>query len=91
MNKQQKIDINEATKEDLTKIPGIGDATADAIIQFRDERGRINDINELEEAEQISEQNLDSLREWLTVGPEGEKEEEWEAESSEEAESSDLE
>lgn len=72
--KQKKIDINEATKEDLMKIPGVGDVTADAIIEFRDSRGRIDDISELEEAEQINSQDIESLSEWITVGSLGSEE-----------------
>ncbi len=82
MDKQQKINVNEASKEDLMKIPGVGEGTARAIIELRDERGRINDIEELQDAEQINPREIDSLREWLTVGPEGKEEEEWETESS---------
>jgi DNA uptake protein ComE-like DNA-binding protein len=30
-----KVDINSASKEDLMKVPGIGDATADKIVAGR--------------------------------------------------------
>jgi competence protein ComEA len=64
----QKYDINTASKEDLAKIPGVDDTIADAIIEFRDSHGWINDLDELTEAEQLNEQEIEPLREWLTVG-----------------------
>lgn len=80
---QHKIDINTATEEDLMLIPGLGEKTAQAIIDFRDSQGRIDDVNELADAEQLDVRDLSLLREWLTAGPGGEEEEE-EEESEEE-------
>jgi len=82
MARQQKIDINEASKEELIRIAGIDDKTAQAIIEYRESHGRINDIDELADAEEINPRDLDALREWLTTGSEGEEqvseeEEEW--------------
>ncbi len=84
MARQQKIDINEASKEELVQIAGIDDKTAQAIIEYRESHGRINDIDDLADAGDIDPRDLDALREWLTTGPEGkeemgaeEEEEEW--------------
>lgn len=68
MAQHEKFDINEASMEELTRIPGISDFTAQAIIEFRESHGQITDIEELTEARQLTEQDIDSLREWLTVG-----------------------
>jgi len=76
----EKFNVNEASKEELTQIPGVGDETAQAIIDYRESHGWIDDISELEDAEQINPRDIDSLRQWLTTGS---KEEE--GEESEEA------
>ena len=76
MARHEKFDVNEATQEELSQIPGVGDATAQAIIDFRESRGRIDDISQLAEAKQINPRDIDQLREWLTAGPEEEEEEE---------------
>jgi len=82
MATHEKLNVNEASKEELTQIPGMGDKTAQAIIEFRENHGWIDDISELEDAEQINPRDIDRLREWLTTGEEDkeegdEGEEEW--------------
>jgi len=84
MAKQQKIDINAASIDELTRIPGVNEETAEAIVDFRKNHGRINDLEELADAEEITPENLDNLREWVTVGAgAGEEEEEMEEEEEE--------
>jgi competence protein ComEA len=80
MARHDKLDVNEASKEDLTQIPGVGDKTAQAIIDYRESHGRIDDISDLEDAQEINPHDIDRLREWLTTGPEGEEDEEIEEE-----------
>lgn len=41
------FDINKATKEELIKVPGIGDSMANRILNYRKEIGKFNDINQL--------------------------------------------
>jgi DNA uptake protein ComE-like DNA-binding protein len=41
-----QYNLNEMTKEQLLLIPGIDEETADAIISYRKERGKYNDIEE---------------------------------------------
>jgi len=75
MAKLKKIDINEASKDELTRIPGVGADVAAAIIAFRDSHGRIDDLEELEDMEPIQPEDIDNLREWAMVGSEEEEEE----------------
>ena len=83
MAKQQKIDINEASKDELTRIPGVDDNIAAAIIEFRASHGRIDDLEELEDMEPIQSEDIDNLRDWVTVGAEPKEEEEEEEEEEE--------
>ncbi len=41
------ININHCAAEDLTRIPGVGPALAQKIIEFRNARGTITDVNQL--------------------------------------------
>ena len=60
------IDINIATKQELTKIEGIGESTADKIIEYR-EKNKFSDIEDLLEVDGIGEKKLDSIREYIIV------------------------
>jgi competence protein ComEA len=75
MAMHEKFNVNEASKDELTQIPGLGDKTAQAIIEFRETHGWIDDISDLEDAEQINPRDIDRLREWLTTGSAEESEE----------------
>ena len=44
-----KIDINRASVDELATIPGVGRVCAERIIAFRDSRGGIRDLAELDE------------------------------------------
>lgn len=57
----RNIDLNTASKEDLMEVPGIGSSLADKIIQFRDDRGGIDHVDELREVV-VSESSLQELR-----------------------------
>lgn len=70
MADHKRYSINEASKEDLTQIPGIDDRRAEAIIEFRDRRGWINNLEELTEAGPVEPREMHQLREWLTVASE---------------------
>lgn len=66
VNGNKKININFATAEELTKIPGIGEKTAEKIIAYREKRGRIKSLNELLEIEGIGEKKLEKIKEFIT-------------------------
>jgi competence protein ComEA len=56
------ININRASAEELMQIEGIDSRMAERIIQFRDEHGKIKNIEELDNIPQIGETRLERLR-----------------------------
>ena len=60
---QFPININEATVEQLTEIPGIGPKRAEAIIEHRNENGRFSSIDDLASIPGISEAFVERNRE----------------------------
>lgn len=76
----RNIDLNTASKEDLMEIEGISPMLADKIIDFRDERGGIDSVDDLREVGGISELTLEELR---AAAGESEEEEEEDIETDE--------
>ncbi|MEX0648610.1 MAG: helix-hairpin-helix domain-containing protein [Balneolaceae bacterium] len=55
------ININEATAEELTELPGIGPAYAERIIEWREEHGAFTSKDQLLEIRGIGEKRLENL------------------------------
>lgn len=61
------ININTASKEELDKLPGIGEATAAKIIEYREKSGGFKDITELKKIDRIGEKLFDKIKDQITV------------------------
>ena len=61
------LDLNTATVEQLDTLPGIGPATAAAIVAYRQEHGRFASVDELLEVRGIGEAKLADLRSKVRV------------------------
>jgi competence protein ComEA len=61
------VNINTATLEQLDTLSGIGPATAQKILDFRQEQGGFGSIEELGEIPGIGEKRLATLREEVTL------------------------
>lgn len=56
------VDLNTATAEQLEALPGVGPATAEAILAYRKEKGRFRSVDELLEVRGIGEAKLAAIR-----------------------------
>lgn len=61
------VDLNTATAAQLQQIPGIGPATANAIVQFRMKSGPFERIEDLLAIRGISSRKLQQIRPYLTL------------------------
>lgn len=61
------ININNASKQELMSLPGIGAVTAERILTYRDTAGRFGSIDQLRNIKGISAKKLERLRPLLTV------------------------
>ncbi|HZY09685.1 MAG TPA: helix-hairpin-helix domain-containing protein [Bacteroidota bacterium] len=62
------ININTGTKDELMKLPGVGEATAERIIIYRDEHGPFKSIDELMKIKGIGKKKLENLAPYCTIG-----------------------
>jgi competence protein ComEA len=61
------VDLNTADQTILETIPGIGPVTATAILQYRDEIGSFESIEQLLDVDGIGPATLESLRPYVTI------------------------
>jgi len=61
-----KLNINNASFEDLVKVPGIGPKTASLILERR-QREKFRSIEELKEIKGIGDKKLQKLKEYVDV------------------------
>ena len=63
------ININSADSETLQILPGIGPATADKIIAYREEYGPFATVDDIVNVSGIGPATLEKLRPLISVGP----------------------
>lgn len=61
------LDLNTANAEQFEQLPGIGPATARAIVRFREKSGPFQRVDDLLAIHRISKSRLDKLRPFVTI------------------------
>ena len=64
---KEKININKASAEELTSLPGIGDVIAESIVKYREEYGGFESVEELTEVDGIGVGRLENIKEMITL------------------------
>jgi len=59
------ININIATKEEIDKLPGIGEVLADRIIEYRKQKNGFKNINELKEIKGITAKKFEKIKKYI--------------------------
>ena len=67
MSASNRVNINMATKTELTSLPGIGDVLADRIIRQREEQGEFETIADLQRVKGISKKKFEKLKPLIAV------------------------
>ena len=63
------LDINTATEEELTALPGIGPVKAQAVIEYRNTYGGFITPEEIMEVRGIGEATFENIKDLITVVP----------------------
>lgn len=64
-----KLDLNQATLEQLIELPGIGPVLAERIVTYRERHGAFADVDSLLDVEGIGEGKLKAVRELICAKP----------------------
>ena len=62
-----KVNINTANKEKLETLPGIGETTAQKIIDYRETNGKFKTIEDIKNVSGIGDAKFESLKDKITV------------------------
>ncbi len=63
----QSISLNLGTKEDLIRLPGVGSATAERILAYREERGRFRTLEEIENIPGLGSTKFEKMKRFLRL------------------------
>ena len=63
-----KININEATEEELMTLQGIGRVRAQDIINYRNQHGRFRTMEDIQNVRGIGTRTFENIRDFITVG-----------------------
>ena len=62
-----KVNINTATQEELDTLPGIGESTANKIINYREENGKFKSIEEIKEVSGIGDSKFEQIKDLIEI------------------------
>lgn len=64
---KEGININTASAEELTQLPGIGPALAARIVEYRVQKGRFSTLDELKNVKGIGPKKFEKLRPYIRL------------------------
>ena len=62
-----KININTASQAELQTLPGIGDSTAQKIINYRGENGKFSSIEDIKNVKGIGQSKYETIKDLITA------------------------
>ncbi len=63
-----KVNINTASAEQLTTLPGIGPKLAARIVEYRQKSGAFKSVQELMNVRGVGDKNLKKIEQYLSTG-----------------------
>lgn len=63
----EKVNINTASKEELMKIPSVGETRAESILAYREEHGAFSDISDIKNVSGIKDGVFEKMKDYIVV------------------------
>lgn len=63
----KKVNINTATQSELENLPGIGESIASRIIEYREQNGKFNKAEDLQNVKGIGDAKFGKIKEYVVV------------------------
>ncbi|MBO0428003.1 helix-hairpin-helix domain-containing protein [Vagococcus fluvialis] len=67
MDEEGKVNLNQATKEELMTLSGVGEKKAEKIIEYREENGSFKTIEDLKNVNGFGEKSFESLEKYISI------------------------
>lgn len=64
---QSKININTASVAELQTIPGVGESTANSIVEYRTKTGKFMSIDDIKNVSGIGESKFEKMQDYISV------------------------
>lgn len=64
---EKSININSASVKDFMNLPGVGEKTAEKIIELRKERGKFNKLEDIMDVKGIGEVKFNKIKKFLYI------------------------
>ena len=64
---EEKVNINTASKEELMKIPTVGETRAESIIAYRKKHGAFSEISDIKRVSGIKDGVFDKIKDYIVV------------------------
>lgn len=68
-SEQLRVNLNTASVEELTRLPGIGETKAKDIVAYREEHGHFRSVEEVQNVPGIGSKTFDKIRPYIVVEP----------------------
>lgn len=65
--KTKKVNINTATQEELNSLPGVGESTANKILNYRKEKGKFKTKEDIKNVSGIGESKFNKIKDLIEV------------------------
>jgi competence protein ComEA len=65
--REKSINLNTAGVDELVSLAGIGESTAEKIIEYRNKKGGFRKIQDIMKVKGIGEKKFEKIREYLTI------------------------
>lgn len=65
--REKSINLNTAGIDELVSLPGIGESTAEKIIEYRNKKGKFKKIQDLMKVKGIGEKKFEKIKEYIVT------------------------
>jgi competence protein ComEA len=65
--REKSINLNTAGTDELISLPGIGESTAEKIIEYRNRKGKFKKIQDIMNVKGIGEKKFEKIKEYLII------------------------